>query len=282
MKAVPRPHRPAHTLDLSRFPNVVDAAFSWDRSQEARTYLRVAALRMGTQPRSVAELACGSGPLARLWAGWGLDTYGLDRSATAILRARELSRGKVPREHWLTGDLRRFRLPRRVELAVVPMDSLGYLVREADFISFFRAARRSLTLGGVLAVDLTIHPEGGPPLPIRNEWKVSLLPRGVLTILWRSQGRAWGSSPRRWEVAKFRVRVPGLPGQVFWEACPHATLTGRQLEGLARRAGGFGEMWVYSDAAHRAQGVRIHRVRSANQIVGPRLVCWSRTGSPPG
>jgi SAM-dependent methyltransferase len=279
MRAQPRPHRPIHALDVSRFPNVVDAAFSWDRSQEARTYLRVAASRIGRLPRSVAELACGSGPLARLWASCGLDTYGLDRSATAILRARELSRGRISGERWITGDLRSFRLPRRVELAVVPLDSLGYLVRKKDLLSFFRAARRSLTANGVLAVDLTLHPEGGPPLSIQNEWEVSLLPRGSLTVVWRSRGRPWGSPVRQWEVGEFTVRVPGQQRQVFWESCPHATLSAPELEGLAQTAGGFGEMWAYSDAAHRAQGVRIHRVSLRKRIEGPRLVCWSGTVS---
>ncbi|MGA8276426.1 MAG: class I SAM-dependent methyltransferase [Thermoplasmata archaeon] len=273
----PRPTRPARSLDLSRYPNVYDAAFSWDRSQEARTYVRVATARMGKPPRSAAELACGTGVLARRWASWGLEAYGLDRSATAITRARELTRGIVPPGHWLRGDLRSFRLPRRVEMAVVPLDSLGYLVEEAGLLSFFRAARRSLAPGGVLAIDLTLHPEGTPPLPVRNAWKVALRPRGDLRVSWRSQGKPWGSPVRQWEVGRVTVHVPGRPSQIFWEAYPHATLNARTLRDLSLKAGGFGEMWVYSDAAHRARSGKMHRVSSLNRVQGPRLVCWGGT-----
>jgi SAM-dependent methyltransferase len=276
VRASPRPKRPGRALDLSLYPNVYDAAFSWDRSQEACTYLRVAASRRGKPPRSAAELACGTGPLARLWSAQGLEVYGVDRSVPAIARARELSREIVPPGHWVLGDLRSFRLPRRVEMAVVPLDSLGYLVEEEDFLKFFRAARRCLVPGGVLAIDLTLHPEGAPPLPIRNSWKVSLRPRGILKVSWRSQGKSWGSPPRRWEVGRVAVQVPGRPIQIFWEACPHATLTARRLRDLARKSGGFREIWVYSDAAHRARSRNMHRVSSFSRVQGPRLVCWRR------
>jgi SAM-dependent methyltransferase len=272
-----RPARPARASDLSQYPSVYDAAFSWDRSREARTYLKVAASQRGPVPKSVVELACGSGPLARLWASWGLEVYGLDRSRAALARAREMSRGIVPPGNWLLGDLRSFRLPRRVELAVVPLDSLGYLVEEEDFVTFFLSARRCLVPGGILAVDLTLHPEAVPPLPIQSSWKVSLRPRGDLSVNWRHQGKPWGVPLRRWEVARISVRVPGRPTQIFWEAFPHAVLSARALRDLAWRAGGFGEICVYSNAAHRARSERMYRVSSLGRVRGSRLVCWRRS-----
>ncbi len=128
MRPTPRPKPPAGAVPLADYPNVYDAAFSWDRSAEARTFLRVARTRRGSPPRSAVELACGTGPLARLWAGWGIDAYGVDRSRTAMGRARQLSRGVIPPEHWVTADVTNFRLPRRVDLATMPLDGLGYLV----------------------------------------------------------------------------------------------------------------------------------------------------------
>ncbi|MGP8072296.1 MAG: class I SAM-dependent DNA methyltransferase [Thermoplasmata archaeon] len=275
--APPRPPRPSRARNLSSYPNVYDAAFSWDRSQEAHTFLRVAASEFGRPPKTAVELACGSGPLARLWAAQGVEVYGVDRSPLAIARAQELSGSRVRPKNWLVGDLRSFSLPKRVELAVVPLDSLGYLVEEEDLIDFFDAARRCLAPGGVLAIDLTFHPEGARPLPIRNAWKVTLLPKGSLMVEWRSHGRAWGSPPRRWEEGRITVQVTGRPDQVFWEACPHAILSARALGNLARNAGGLEEMWVYSDAAHRARPAMIRRVRSPNRVQGPRLVSWRRS-----
>lgn len=276
MMATPRPTRPARALDISLYPNVYDAAFSWDRSREARTFLQVATSRIGRPPRSAAELACGTGPLARLWASWSLEAYGMDRSIPAISRAHELSRGVIPADHWVLGDLRNFRLPRRVELAVVPLDSLGYLLEEQDFSKFFHAARQCLAPNGILAVDLTMHPEGAPPLPIRNSWKVSLRPWGKLRVSWRSQGKPWGSPPRQWEVGRVSVRLPGKRSRIYWEAYPHATLSAEGLRALSRKAGGFGKIWVYSDAAHRSPFRRMRRVLALDRVRGPRLVCWQR------
>ncbi|MCI4323450.1 MAG: class I SAM-dependent methyltransferase [Thermoplasmata archaeon] len=275
-KATRRPARPPGSHDLSRYPAVYDAAFSWDRSQEARSYLQVAATRIGRKPRSAVELACGTGPLARLWGSWGLESYGMDRSPTFLSRARELGRGTIPESHWRLGDLRTFRLPRRVDLAVVPLDGIGYLVEEGEFLSFFRAARRSLLTGGVLAVDVTLHEEQAPPLPIRNSWAVRLRPKGRLRIDWRSVGRPWGSPPRQWEVAKCSVRIPGRSTQLFWDAHPHSVLSARRLGHLAEEAGGFRGMEVYSEAAHRPRGRMFQPTASGTHPVGPRLICWQR------
>lgn len=272
----PRPVRPWGALPLSRYPNVYDAAFSWDRSQEARTYLQVAAARIGRRPRSIVELACGSGPLASLWALWGLGSYGVDRAASAIARARELRSPFVPPSHWVRGNLQSFRLPERVEVAVVPLDGLSYLVEEEEFRGFFGAVRRCLAPRGVLALDLTLHPEGAPPLPIRNTWRVTLRPIGSLEVRWVSRGRPWGSPRRRWEIGEVTAHLPGRPAQVFWECLPHAVLSAKALRGLAERAGGFGEMWAYSDAAHRGEHRRIRRVSGTERAVGSRLICWQR------
>jgi hypothetical protein len=175
------------------------------------------------------------------------------------------------------GDLRSFRLPRRVDLAVVPLDSLGYLVEAQDLVEFFRSARSNLTTHGVLAVDLTLHPEGRAPLRIRNSWKVRLRPEGTLSVSWRSQGRAWGSPRRQWEVGRVVVRAPDGSRQVFWEADPHACLSARELEQLAETAGGFSQMKAFSGAAHRARAAEPRPVTISGKLTGPRLVVWVRT-----
>ncbi len=277
MTTPPRPQRPRRAIDLSRYPNVYDAAFCWDRSREAETFVDLATSRLGKAPQTAVELACGTGALARLWASWGLEVYGLDRSRSAISRARASSRNLVSPDHWVVGELRDFRLPQKVDLAAVPLDGLGYLVQERGILSFFRAVRRCLVPGGVLAVDITLHPENAAPLRIRNEWNVVLRPRGSLRVRWQSQGRPWGVPPRQWEVGRIDVHLPNCAGQVFWEARPHSTLSPQALRSLSRKAGGLREMWIYSGSAHRAGPRTLRRTDSKESILGPRLITWQRT-----
>jgi SAM-dependent methyltransferase len=276
----PRPIRPPGALSLGRYPHVYDAAFSWDRTAEARTFLRVATELRGSRPREAVELACGSGPLARRWAEWGLDVFGVDRSLPALQRARALSGGRIPPGHWRTGDLRDFRIPRPVDLAVLPLDGLSYLVKESDLRGFFRSAQRALVPGGVLAMDLTLYPDPHAPPPIRNHWAVSLRPTGRLDVRWESRGRPWGRPARRWEIGAVDLRLPDGPRQRFWESAPHALLSAMTIRSLAESAGGFGAMVLYSDAAHHEPGTRLHRLRPDREVGGPHLLCWRR--DPPG
>jgi SAM-dependent methyltransferase len=231
---------------------------------------------LGHPPRSLAELGCGTGAVARLLARSGLEVFGVDRSVTAVARARWVSRGSVPPQNWLVADLRNFRLPKRVDLAIVPMDGLGYLIQTEALIDFFRSVRDALSSRGVLLIDLSLHPEGRAPMPIRSAWNVRLRPQGTLSVVWRSVGGAWGSPRRRWEEARITVKAPDGTRQVFWEAAPHAVLSARELGEFARTAGGFGEMRVYSGAAHRSRRSRIRRTAPGLLAEGARLIAWQR------
>lgn len=202
--------------------------------------------------------------------------YGVDRSLPSLAWARRASRGVIPSSHWCHGDLANFRLPERVDLAVVPLDGLTYLTEEEDFVSFFRSCRGALVPGGILATDVTLHRKGGRPFRVRNHWNVSLLPEGRLSVHWRSQGDPWGIPLRQWEVGRIALSLEGRVRQVFWEASPHATLTSGQLEGFAKMAGGFGRMVVYSSSAHRPLRTVLKRDPTRGQTGGPRLVVWTR------
>lgn len=249
-----------------------DAAFSWDRGGEAGTFLQVAGQLLGRPPRSVVELACGTGPMARRFAALGLTAFGVDRNPWALERGRSLGLPMARRVRWRLADLRSFRLPVRVEVAVLPLDGVTYLPDVEDLRAFFASTHAALRPGGVLLLDATLTPPRVAPRPFRHRWTVRLLPRGRLSVEWRSGGRLPGTLRRRAETARLTVFGDGLPRRTYLEGEAHCVLSAEELYALAVRNGPFANFRVYSGPAHALQGSRLRVLRRYPRVGGTHLV----------
>jgi SAM-dependent methyltransferase len=104
--------------------------------------------------RSVLDLATGTGRLALLMAGEGLDVCGIDSSEAmlAVARARSQSAG-LPVD-WRLADMRAMELGRVFDLALLPYNGLQHLCRDQDLRGFFTGLNRCLKVGSRLALDL--------------------------------------------------------------------------------------------------------------------------------
>ena len=102
--------------------------------------------------QSVAELACGTGSLARLLAQRGYQVTAVDRSADMLCQAEQKCRGLDVR--FLCQDLSRLRLPQPVDAAVCCLDSLNYITRPALLRRTFQRAYQALKPGGLFLFDV--------------------------------------------------------------------------------------------------------------------------------
>ncbi len=104
----------------------------------------------------VLELGCGSGRVALHLARAGHEVVGLDASPAMLALAREkLARaGLAEKVGLLQADLRDFALGRRFALAALAINTFMHFLTVADQVRVLANARRHLTPGGVLVVDL--------------------------------------------------------------------------------------------------------------------------------
>ena len=105
-------------------------------------------------PRTVADLACGTGSVTALLAQRGLPVLGVDLSEDMLTQAQQKTQGLCPRPVFLHQNLAKLYLPRGVDLAVCALDSLDYITAPADCAAAIRQVYRALNPGGVFIFDV--------------------------------------------------------------------------------------------------------------------------------
>ncbi|HIT31509.1 MAG TPA: methyltransferase domain-containing protein [Candidatus Enterenecus stercoripullorum] len=102
--------------------------------------------------RSVAELACGTGSLAKLLAQRGYQVTAVDRSADMLCQADQKCQGLDVL--FLCQDLSQLRLLQPVDAAVCCLDSLNYITRPAQLRQALRRVHQALKPGGLFLFDV--------------------------------------------------------------------------------------------------------------------------------
>jgi len=107
--------------------------------------------RFGTAPRSVLDLACGTGNVLIELRGRGYEVAGADKSPGMLRQAARKTIGEVP----LTcQDMRELDLPRTFDACVCLFDSVNYLLKRQHLRQTFAAVRRHLNPGGLFIFDM--------------------------------------------------------------------------------------------------------------------------------
>lgn len=111
--------------------------------------------RFGVKPRSVLDLACGTGSLSVLLAECGLQVIAADRSedmlTVAAEKAMELEEN---RPFFIAQPMQRLRLPQPVDACVCALDSINYVTKPQDVQKTFSRVFESLTTGGLFVFDI--------------------------------------------------------------------------------------------------------------------------------
>ena len=110
--------------------------------------------REGLTPRTVVDLACGTGSVTLLLAQKGLQTTGVDMSPEMLCMATQKAEELNNRPMFVCQKLQELRLPRGVDLAVCALDSLDYVTDPKDCQEAIRRVYKYLNPGGCFIFDV--------------------------------------------------------------------------------------------------------------------------------
>src|SRR5437868_4406292 len=106
------------------------------------------------EARSVCDLACGSGQTAIELARDGKHVLAVDSAPRFCARVRAKARAEKLDVRVIRADMRRFRLPERVDLVLCEFSAVNNLDDRQELLSVFTSVTRALEPGGHFLVDV--------------------------------------------------------------------------------------------------------------------------------
>ena len=110
--------------------------------------------REGIEPRTVVDLACGTGSVTEILARKGYRVTGVDMSEEMLTEAAMKTMDMEQPPMYSCQLLQNLRLPRGVDMAVCALDSLDYILDPADCKEAIRRAYKVLNPGGIFIFDV--------------------------------------------------------------------------------------------------------------------------------
>ncbi|MBR7178746.1 MAG: methyltransferase domain-containing protein [Oscillospiraceae bacterium] len=192
----------------------------------------------GVKPRSVADLACGTGSATRILAEMGYRVTAVDLSEDMLTKAMDKCADLENLPTFVHQDLARLRLPRAVDLAVCFLDSLDYILNPADCESAIRRTYKALNPGGVFIFDVNT-----PEKLQSMDGQVFLDEDDDVYCVWR------GEFDVRTNICSYGMDLFQREGEVWrrsFEEHQEYAYSIEQLTGFLKNAG-FTKIEVYAD-----------------------------------
>ena len=108
----------------------------------------------GVEPRTVVDLACGTGSATRILAEMGYEVTAVDLSEEMLTEAMDKCADLENLPRFVHQALQKLRLPRAVDLAVCFLDSLDYILDPRDCAEAIRRVYKALNPGGIFIFDV--------------------------------------------------------------------------------------------------------------------------------
>lgn len=109
----------------------------------------------GVEPKTVLDLACGTGSVSLLLAKRGYQVTGADISEEMLtVAARKAAQLPQNPPYFVRQAMQRLRLPQPVDAVFCLLDSLNYLTKPVDCKQTFRRVFQALRDGGVFLFDI--------------------------------------------------------------------------------------------------------------------------------
>ena len=110
--------------------------------------------REGVKPRTVVDLACGTGSVTEILAGQGYEVTGVDMSEEMLTEAMSKVMDMENPPRFVCQKLQELKLPVAVDMAVCALDSLDYVTEPADCAEAIRRTYKALNPGGIFIFDV--------------------------------------------------------------------------------------------------------------------------------
>ena len=194
--------------------------------------------REGVAPRTVVDLACGTGSVTEILARKGYRVTGVDMSEEMLTEAAMKTMDMDQPPMYSCQLLQDLRLPRGVDMAVCALDSLDYILDPADCKEAIRRAYKALNPGGIFIFDVNT------PEKLRAmDGQVFLDEDDDVYCVWR------GEFDEETNICSYGMdlfqRKGNLWERSFEEHCEYA-YSAQQLTGYLKAAG-FTHIRVYGD-----------------------------------
>lgn len=110
--------------------------------------------REGVKPRTVVDLACGTGSVTEILARKGYKVTGADMSEEMLTEAMSKVMDMENPPRFVCQKLQELKLPVAVDMAVCALDSLDYVTEPADCAEAIRRTYKALNPGGIFIFDV--------------------------------------------------------------------------------------------------------------------------------
>ena len=110
--------------------------------------------REGLKPRTVVDLACGTGSVTKILTEKGYEVTGVDLSEEMLTEAFQKVQDMEKPPRFICQNLRELYLPRGVDMAVCALDSLDYITNPDDCAEAIRRTYKVLNPGGIFIFDV--------------------------------------------------------------------------------------------------------------------------------
>ena len=207
--------------------------------------------REGVKPRTVVDLACGTGSVTAILARMGYPVLGVDMSEEMLTEAmgKVMDMENPPR--FVCQKLQELKLPRAVDMAVCALDSLDYITDPDDCKEAIRRTYKALNPGGIFIFDVNT------PEKLRAmDGQVFLDEDDDVYCVWR------GEFDEQTNICTYWMDLFQRQGKVWnrsYEEHREYAYSEEQLRGYLKDAG-FTHIEVYADRKFEAPAAGEQRI----------------------
>ena len=199
--------------------------------------------REGLKPRTVVDLACGTGSVTEILARKGYVVTGVDMSEEMLTEAMAKVMDMENPPRFVCQKLQELKLPVAVDMAVCALDSLDYVTDPDDCAEAIRRTYKALNPGGIFIFDVNT------PEKLRAmDGQVFLDEDDDVYCVWR------GEFDEETNICSYGMDLFQRHGAVWersFEEHREYAYSARQLTGYLKAAG-FTSIEVYADRLFEA------------------------------